>query len=241
MLKIRGIIFYSLIFLLISSFLFLNNLFAKEKYHNFPNKRVNLDLKYHHPIDIPVKKPVDLPLQQSAKGEVIVCRTCHIDHQGKLSHSYDSYGKLKIIAGSPKNLLNMSGNELCSKCHISVHHWDKNKKINVKNKNVDCLECHNAHKPLQDINKSCSVCHKKQNQIHPPLKSVARIFKFFTLNIKLQNQRITCYTCHNEKKFMKNNKNHLRSSNQIINFCSTCHDTNVSRLFSKYHQYFKTK
>lgn len=117
----------------------------------------------------------------------ITCEECH--GPGKTHVDAKGRGKIKVDKSSAA----------CGKCHIRgdknkipasggfiQHHEQYNELLASPHKTMECVECHNPHKPLQSaIKAECSSCHG----------DVAKGYK----GSKMEKVGKTCEDCHMPK------------------------------------------
>jgi len=184
--------------------------------------------------------PKELPLDEEQK---ISCRTCHTAH-GTGNPKEQSINRSIFLRVKNEN------GELCKMCHKDkVGHYNHPEKKYINNKEdiilgangqVICMSCHTPHGSSNEKillytlkeSKICITCHKDKNityskneMKHPvklEIKDNFTLMKVIDLNLPLEKNMMTCYTCHTPHKAKGSVL--LRETNQYDELCLNCHN-----------------
>lgn len=176
----------------------------------------------HHPVNIEMKRPTDLPLYN---GNRVTCSSCHDPHHGN--------GDKVFMKKAP--FLRKSPMELCLSCHAERREADTNHKDKKTN---SCLECHIPHgggekmlkKPVPEL---CIGCHTKQKYNHRPIKDLAQTLG--AAKVELSQEEFSCNTCHNPH-LKEKSVNLVKDSSKILPLCASCHGQKSEILLKDFHK-----
>jgi len=171
--------------------------------------------------------------------KTVTCFSCHGIHGTKRKmyyarHSSDDvrttclscHSKFEKSIGSNMHLdLKKYESKIFEGKDIERSSWPGNEKV--------CLDCHNPHEKQKNVRELCLECHENKPQVHKKKNPITLTPR--AKGIKLENERITCTTCH-EHHGLVDQKNYLREREKLLLFCSSCHDKNVEELFDNYHK-----
>jgi predicted CXXCH cytochrome family protein len=154
------------------------------------------------------------------------------------------------------------GPEMCSKCHDPHHTSKKNhylrdtaecischkevakpRENHVWNsKGGECLDCHAAHSVLKNALRFepaqlCVRCHSDRNHQHRSVELVSEAVK---TQVKLENGKISCLTCHSPHHQQAGAK-FVTASEPRVRFCASCHGEKASQLDLNFHARWKKR
>jgi len=218
----------------------------------FSLEKFQLD-RTHHPIDVEVKKKIDLPLTEDHK---VSCFTCHQAHHKRLSGVVTGhFGDQKKLAEIP-HMLRRSDKDLCLTCHEEKalkdesHFGIKSKKMQKFTIDVrSCFQCHQMHSGEKHLLSGkvpdlCISCHTKERipKSHPlggeqdvsciscHTTHGAKKSEHFARH-KTKDLEGACLSCHKDRKPLVGTIEHLKLDpkkkilwNQQEAVCLTCHD-----------------
>ena len=194
------------------------------------------------------------------QGVVQLCTTCHGETQVPQSHPIRNDDKKVtcISCHSPHgtkkefHFARHSGKdvEVCLGCHQEkreamgmVAHLKIDPKVDTKKwpgSEVVCLKCHDPHNKKQRTSALCISCHKDRLTAHHE-KNVALLYERaqlpVPLDIKLEDGKISCATCHDPHN-TANLEKYLRPRREAIKMvCSNCHaEEGMDTRFNDYHK-----
>ena len=163
----------------------------------------------------------------------LTCFSCHGIHGTLKENKYARHSKTGVTA-------------TCTSCHTELEEQiGKNKHLaSKKNLNIThswpgresvCVDCHSPHKKFDSILAKCTQCHT--DRIHDHKKQIPIMATKRGEGISLEQEKITCTTCHEHHGLTKN-KSYLKDRETLLRFCSSCHDEDTSNLFDDYHKKF---
>jgi predicted CXXCH cytochrome family protein len=176
-------------------------------------------------IGLPVKNAIDLPLDQGK----ITCTTCHDKHSPRKK------SKTKVS-------LRKSNDELCLTCHTDkIQGQDTHLDRVIKSKKtISCFTCHKFHAPNKyllntDLDGICRKCHTiKKNWIHKKIDMELPTNRLAGVRLD-GKQQITCATCHEAHVPSSKLKTFFNVTEELKNYCTSCHGTNLKPIFLKIH------
>jgi len=188
----------------------------------------------HHPIEIEIKKKIDLPVQY---GKIVACITCHGEHNyTKVSSKAGLLGEIGKDGKLPK-FLRKPYSQLCETCHEEKsdpqhNHMNLNASLN------SCSQCHKMHSGAKKLVHTggpelCTKCHKAKTVDHASVATVVESGR--AAKVSLDGNKIVCNTCHDPHSTTAKDY-YLRRDASVYSFCASCHGQKAMGLYEGFHK-----